>query len=170
MWKASSCRPPPEVHDALGADGADPLGSDRSQIAEESIHVVSEDPMGTREQLGRIDEVAGALLLNDDLGMREGRGDVAHAAGVIEMDVSDHDRGEILRADAEGGEGPDHLGRAARGSRLHQAWSAAADEVARGDALVSAHAGIDVEHVVPEILDEVRRRGWLRHGGSMSRP
>ena len=79
---------------------------------------------GAVHQLARVGEVARAALVDDDLGRRIGRGQVADAAGVVEVDVGDRDRREVVRADAQRVECALHRGRRSRGAGLDQARAA----------------------------------------------
>src|SRR6185437_14563192 len=100
--------------------------------------------------LFRSREVPCATLVHDDLRRREHRGDVAGAPRVIEMDVRDHDGGQVAGADPQPGEGIADDRRGWRGSRLHQARPVTPDQVAGGDPVVPGHPGVDLEHLVPE--------------------
>jgi hypothetical protein len=91
-----------------------------------------------------------AALVHDDPRRREHRGDVAGPARVVEVDVRDHDRGQVARADPEAGQGVADDRRGRRGPRFHQARPVAPDQVARGDPVVPGHPGVDLEHLVPE--------------------
>jgi hypothetical protein len=105
--------------------------------------------------------------VDHDLGLREHRGDVPGPAGVVQVDVGDHDGGQIPRADAQAGECvPDHR-RRRRGARLDEARPLRPDQVAGGDLVVAGHPGVDFEHVIPERPDAavaVRAAFCLVHG------
>ncbi len=131
---------------------------DRQEVAEQAVHHVAEHSVRAGHQLAGVGEVACALLMHHDLGVREGGRDVADAARVIEVDVGDDDGGEIGRIHPQLGEGADDEVSGASRPCLDEAGPAAPDEVARRDALVAAHAGVDVEDVVAQVLDDLRHR------------
>ncbi len=148
----------PEVDRADVAEHHQALLWNREEVAEQSVHVVAEDPVRAGHELAGIGEVTSASLVHDDLRVREGCGDVADSAGVVEVDVRDDDGGEVGRVDAELGEGADDEIRGARRAGLDEAGPAAPDQVAGRDALVAAHAGVDVEDVAAQVLDDLRHR------------
>jgi hypothetical protein len=91
-----------------------------------------------------------AALVHDDPGRREHGGDVSGAARMVEMDVRDHDRRQVVGPHPEPGQGvADHRGRR-RGSRLHQARPVPPDQVAGGDPFVPGHPGVDLEDLVSQ--------------------
>jgi len=63
----------------------------------------------------------GAAFMHHNIGAGEHRSDVADPAGVVQVNVRDHNGGEVTRAYAEAGERiPDDRGRR-RCAGLHQA-------------------------------------------------
>jgi hypothetical protein len=54
-------------------------------------------------QPARVGQVPRALLVHHDLRAAEHRGDVAHAARVVQVDVRDHDGSEVASPDPERG-------------------------------------------------------------------
>ena len=77
-------------------DRTDPLGWRRQQLAEQLVQLVAVDHPRAGHQPGRVGEVPGAAFMHDDLRARVRLRQVADSAGVIEMDVRDHDRRQIL--------------------------------------------------------------------------
>ena len=113
-----SCRAEVVLGVARRVDGGEhPVGTDASSSPSSSTwtraaSVGVEPPVERVEQVavdhGRgvdeaagVDQVAGALLVDVDGGLGEGPGHVAHAAGVVEVDVGDHDVGQVVGGDAE---------------------------------------------------------------------
>ena len=72
----------------------------------------------------RIREVPCPLLVDDDLSRREHRRDVADPAGMIQVNVRDHDRGQVTWRDPERGERGLHDRGRGRRPRLNQAGPA----------------------------------------------
>ena len=130
------------------------------QPAVEGVEQVAVDHGRGVDQPGRVDQVAGPLLVDVDGGLREGPGHVAHAAGVVEVDVGDHDVGQVVGRDAEvvqGGEQGGHRGLAAG---LDQHRLGAVDQVPGGDPLPAPEEGVDLVDAVGD---------QLRHGGTLAR-
>jgi fructose-1,6-bisphosphatase/sedoheptulose 1,7-bisphosphatase-like protein len=96
--------------------------------------------------------------VHDDLGPWKRGGEIAHSSGVVEMDMGDDDGREVIGADAERVEGVHNLPRGSRGTGLDEARTLAADEIARGDAVIAAHLGVDE----PDLVAEVDRANVLR--------
>jgi len=146
-------QPPPaaEVDGAAFLDGRDALGGRRVHRAEQVVQRAPVHAAGTGHQPGRVSQVTRAALMHDDLGVRVHGGDVAHAAGVVQVDVRDHHRRQVLRADPQGGQRVTDHRRRRRGARLHQARPVAENQVAGRDALVTGHPGIDLVHIIPEL-------------------
>jgi len=135
------------------AERYQPFGWHGAKVPEEPIHVDTEDPMGAGEESARIGKVARTSLMDDDLRLREGCGDITDAAGMVQVDVRDDDCRQVIGADAELVEpSDDHAGRTGC-ARLNQTRTTAADDVARGDALVSPHPRIEMEDLVPQCLN-----------------
>ena len=143
-------------HDAVGGDGR--------EHAEEPVERVAVDHPGAGHEPARVGQVPRAPLVHDDLRPRVHRRDVAGAARVVEVDVRDHDGGEVPGADPEPGQGvADHRG-GRRGPGLHQARPVAADQVARRDPVVPGHPGIDLEHLMPQRGNSVVHRVIVADG------
>src|SRR5690606_32802576 len=152
------------------AHRADPAGVGGAHLAEEHVQLVAPDHPGRAHQPGGVGEVPGAALVHHDLGPGEHPGDVADAAGVVEVDVGDDDGGQVGGADAEGGQAvPEHLGRAG-GADLHHAGPLGADQVAGGDARVAGHPGVDGEHLVAQCGDALLGGAARVHGTESSPP
>jgi hypothetical protein len=110
--------------------------------------------------------------VDHDLGFREHRGDVSHPAGVVKVNMGDHDSGQVPRPDAQAGECvPDHRCRR-RGARLDQARPLRPDQVPGGDLVVAGHPGVDLEHLMPERGDAIGGRAafCLDHGVIVPEP
>ena len=147
-----------EVDGVAVGEGAHARRVGGEQAPEQLVEHRSEHPGSACQQAARVDEVAGAGRVHDHLRPGECRGQVADAAGVVEVDVRDHDRGEVVRPDAQGLERADHLvGRRGR-ARLDERRTLASDQVAGGDPVVPAHPGVDEPDVVPEV-DRFRGAG-----------
>ncbi len=113
--------PASQVDHARALDRANPVGRGRRERAEEGIEFVAVHHSRAGHEPGRIGQMPGAQFVHDDLSAGEHPGDIADAAGVVQVDVRDHDRGEVVRADAERGQGiPDHRSRG-RGAGLDEA-------------------------------------------------
>ena len=164
-------RPPPRSIAPDVAEGADPGGVGRGEQPEDVVEDAPEDAAGAGHQPLGVDEVPGAALVDDDLGAGEHRGQRAHAAGVVEVDVRDDDRREVAGADAQRGERGLHDRRGRRGARLDQAGPVAADEVGRGDAGVAGHLRVEREDLVAELggdaVHSVLPLPWLSTGWSV---
>ena len=94
---------------------------------------------------GRVDEVAGALLVDVDGGVGKGAGHVADAAGVVEVDVGDGDAGQVVGADAEVVERGEQRRHRRLAARLDQHRRRPLDQVAGGDPLPPAEQRVDLE-------------------------
>ena len=84
------------------ADGTDARSGDGEHVSVERAHPFL--PVRARrggDQARRVDQVAGARLVDPYRGARVARKQRAGAAGVIHVDVRDHDVREIVRVDAE---------------------------------------------------------------------
>jgi hypothetical protein len=141
--------------------GHDAVGRHRGQHAEEPVQGVTVDQPGAGHQPARVGEMPRAQLVHDDLGRREHRGDIARTTRVVEVDVRDHDGGEVIRADPQPAEGIAHHRGRRRRARLDQARAVALDQVTCRDSLVAGHPGVDLEHPVSQISD-IRSRS-ARH-------
>jgi hypothetical protein len=78
-------------------------------------------------------------------GPREGGGHVAHPAGVVEVDVGDDDGGEGVGAHAELVEGGQQGGDRGLAAGLDQNGRRAVDQVAGGQPVPAAEAGVDLD-------------------------
>ena len=139
-----------EVDRAPLLDRPDALGRGGCQLAEQPVQVVAVDPPCAVHQAARVGEVAGAQFVDHDLRRREHPGDVAHAAGMVQVDVGDHHRGQVARPHAQRGERVPHHRRRRRRPGLHQARTVGEDQVSGGNLAVSRHPGVDLEHIVPQ--------------------
>lgn len=98
--------------------------------------------------------MAGAAFVDHNLGMGKSSGDIANSAGMVEMDVCNHDRCEVVGSHAKFCQGSDDHGGGKRRSGLHQARFGSPNEVTRRDAGMACHLRIDREDVVAKILDD----------------
>jgi hypothetical protein len=145
----------------------DAPGRGGCQHAEQRVQLAAVDAARAVHQPARIGQVPGPPLMDHDLGGRVHRGDVPHSAGVVQVDVGDHDGGQVPGADAQARERVADHRRRRRGARLDQARPLRPDQVAGGDLVVAGHPGVDLEHLVPEGPDTVIAGGapfCLVHG------
>ena len=142
-----------EVHHAGVVQGPDPVGGNRREPAEQPVKRVPEGHLGARHEQARIGEMGRAPLVDDDLGPWVGGGDVAGAAGVVQVDVRDHHGRQVAGPDPERGQCPPHDRGRRGGPGLDQARTAAPDQVPGGDSRVPGHPGVDLEDLVTEIGD-----------------
>ena len=140
----------------------DAVGGNGNEHAEKPVKRGAIDHPGTGHQPARVGEVPRAPLVRDDLGRREHRGDVAGPARVIQVNMSDHDGGQVVGADPEPGQCVTDHRRGRRRPGFHQARPVGPDQVAGRDPVVSGHPGVDLEYLVPEIGD-VRRFDSFSH-------
>ena len=146
-----------EIDDAHIAEGDDASGVGGFEVAEELLHDRTEDAMRARDEPARVHQVARASLVDDHLGAGECLSDIADSTRVIEVDVRHHDGGQVVRAQPEGRECiNDRRSRQCR-ARLDEAGAVRSDEVAGGDARVSAQQGVDLEDLVTEIGHSIHR-------------
>jgi hypothetical protein len=155
-----------EIDGAGVFQGHDAVGRHRGQHAEEPVQGVTVDQPGAGHQPARVGEMPRAQLVHDDLSRREHRGDIARTTRVVEVDMRDHDGGEVIRADPQPAEGVPHYRGGRRGARLDQARPVTLDQVTCRDSLVAGHPGVDLEHPVSQIGDirslSARRRRLTR--------
>jgi hypothetical protein len=110
------------------------------------------------QQLRGVGEVRGAALMYPHGRAREVGSEGAGASCVVEVDVSDHDVREVLRAHSEVPQaGPDGV-HARRRSGLHERRLRGVEQVARGHPAAPAHHRVDRR-------DTRRGLEGLRHGG-----
>jgi hypothetical protein len=123
---------------------AHPVGGRRRQPAVERVEQVAVDEGGRADQAVGVHQVASPLLVDEHRRPGEGRGDVADAARVVEVDVGHDDGGQVCGAETEGVQlGQDGRQRALA-ARLPQAGLGPLDEVPRGDLAPSAEQGVDL--------------------------
>ena len=113
--------PVPEVDHAHVGQRAQPVGVHRDHGAEEHVERVPVHHSRARHQPRRVGQVPRSLLMHHDLRAAEHLRDVPDAAGVVEVDVRDHDRGQVVRPDPERGERRLHHRSGGGRPRLHQA-------------------------------------------------
>ena len=89
--------------------------------------------------------------MHDDLGIRERRRQVTDTASMVEVDMRDHDGGEVIWADAQVGEGFHHRVGTTRGAGFDDARLTTADAVTGRDAVVATHPGVDHVDVVTQL-------------------
>ncbi len=94
--------------------------------------------------------MASPLLVHVHRGLRERLRDVAHAAGVVEMDVGDGDAGQVFGPDAEVVERGEQHGDRALAARLDEHRGIALDEVAGGHALPAPEQRVDLDDAVTD--------------------
>ena len=143
--------PVPEVDAAHVVQRDDPVRGDRRQLPEKPVERGSVHRAGAGHQAARVGEVPCALDVHYDLRARVHGRDVAGAARVVEVDVRDHDRGQVRRSDPQGGERGPHYRRGRRGACFHEARPAAPDQVPGRYACVPGHPGVDLEDIAAEV-------------------
>jgi hypothetical protein len=120
----------PVFRDWLGLDVELPLVADRRTRA--------------RDQPRGVDEVGRAALVDVHVGVRAGLGEDARAAGVVEVNVREHDRREVRPGDAdlvEGREDPVGVGADAR---VDDGGPVGLKQVDGAVAVGVVHTGVDV--------------------------
>ena len=93
--------PVPEVNRPHVVERAQPVGGYRHHRAEERVERVPVHHPRAGHQPGGVGQVPRALLVHHDLRGAEHRGDVAHAARVVQMNMRDDDGSEIRSPDPE---------------------------------------------------------------------
>ena len=106
-------------------------GGNGSEHAEKPVERVAVDQPGAGHEPAGVGEVPRAPLVHDDLGRREHRGDVAGPARVVEVNMGDHDGGQVVGADPEPGQCVTDHRRGRRGPGFHQARPVGPDQVRR---------------------------------------
>ena len=148
------------------------LGGRRIEPAVERVEQVAVDHRRAVDEPVRVDEVAGALLVHVDGRVGKRAGDVADAAGVVEVDVGDGDAGEVGRRDVELGQRVEQRVDGGLAAGLDQHRLGALDQVAGRDVVPAAEQRVDLDdagadpgvhpptlpHVVPSIPDGCRSR------------
>ena len=81
---------------------AHPVGGRRRQPAVERVEQVAVDEGGRADQAVGVHQVASPLLVDEHRRPGEGRGDVADAARVVEVDVGHDDGGQVGGAETRG--------------------------------------------------------------------
>ena len=123
------------------------------KFAEKGVHVVAKDPSRRRHQARGIGEVARSAFVHDNCCLRVGPGDISDPTRVIEVDMGNHHRGEIMGTDTESRQGGHHGGGAEGSSRFNESGPVSPNEVASGDARVPAHLRVYLEDVITEVND-----------------
>ena len=139
----------------------DPGGFGRRQAPVQRVEEVPVDHGRRVDQSARVDQVAGPLLVDVDRGLREGEGHVAHPAGVVEVDVGDHDVGQVLGLEAQPVQRREQGGHRGLATGLDQGRLRSLEQIPGGDPLPAPQQGVDLEHVLRDA------RG---HNGTMSHP
>src|SRR5690606_38881735 len=137
-----------------------PLGGGGRQPPVERVEQVAVDHRRAAHQPGRVDEVPGPPLVHVDRRLGEGRGHVAHPAGVVEVDVGDRHTRQLAGVDAELGQGGEQVGHRCLAAGLDQHRGVAGDEVAGGHLVPAPEQGVDLQdpgcdlgvHVTPSVL------------------
>src|SRR5207302_9488315 len=89
---------PAEVQDRPRLDRAYAAFRYRLQRTKRRVEPVAEDAVGAGHQLRWVGEVTSALGVNDDLALGEQARDVAGRAPVVEMDVREDERCDVVRS------------------------------------------------------------------------
>ena len=97
----------------------DPVGGNGSEHAEKPVERGAIDHPGAGHQPAGVGKVPRAPLVHDDLGRREHRGDVAGPARVVQVNMGDHDGGQVVGADPEPGQCVTDHRRGRRGPGFH---------------------------------------------------
>ena len=134
---------PAEVDDLAVLGRLDPGRLDRGEPAVDGLHQRAVDPGRAGQQPRRVDQVPGPGRVHDHGGVGEGPDQVADPAGVVEVDVGDHDPGQVGRVEPGPGhpvgDRPGHLGR----PRLDQRRPLAGEQEPGGDLRRAPHVGVD---------------------------
>ena len=93
---------PAEVQDRPRLDRTDAVLRYRLQRPERRVEPVAEDAVGAGHQLRWVGEVPRALGVNDDVRLREQARHVAGCAPVVEMDVREDERCDVVRSQPKG--------------------------------------------------------------------
>ena len=125
---------------------ANPIGGCGRQAAVEAVQQLAVDHRRRPHQPFRIHQMPGALLVHVHGRFRERGGDVAHATGVVEVDVGDDDAGQVIGGHAEVGQLGQHGGERALTAGLDEARLGALDQVARRHLTPSTQPGVDLDH------------------------
>jgi hypothetical protein len=114
------------------------------------------DACGARDEAGRVDEMGRAALVHPDGGVREALGELTDAARVIQMDMGQHDVGELAGGHPERAErrGDRFDGRARSG--LDQCRLRGLEEVGGGVASSAPHERVDRRDAVGDGEDDGR--------------
>jgi hypothetical protein len=135
--------PATEVEDVTVGDAADPLDGDRGAVAVDGVVQLAVDAAGAGVQPVRRDEMAGADLADDHRGPWERGGDVASAARVVEVDVAEHEVGEVAGAHSQTAQCGDHRADAERGPALHEGGPWRVEQVTGGDSIEAGRQRVD---------------------------
>jgi hypothetical protein len=98
----------------------DALRRGRVEPSVEAVEERAVDLLGRRHQPGRVDQVAGAALVDVDRRLRERPGHVADPAGVVEVDVGHGHAGQVVGRDPEAVEGGEQRRDRALAARLDE--------------------------------------------------
>ena len=109
----------------------------------------------------------GAPLVDVHRGLRERRGHVAHAPGVVEVDVGDGHAGQVVGGDAQVVEGREQVRDRGLAAGLDQDRGVAGDQVAGRDLVPAAEQRVDLQdarcdlgvHVTPSVRPALPGRG-----------
>src|ERR687897_1512175 len=138
---------------AVGRDGdlltvgqhVDALGRRRGEPPVEGVEQVAVDHCRAVDELGGVDQVPSAPLVDVDGGVGERGGHVAHAPRVVEVDVGDRDAGELAGVDPEVDQGGEQRRYRRLAAGLDQHGGITCDEVAGRDLLPAAEQGVDLQ-------------------------
>jgi hypothetical protein len=153
-----------EVEPVPVRDAEQPVGGDRRARAVDRVVERSVDLPCRRVEPGRVVQVARPHLAHDDRGVREGRGDVPRAAGVVEVDVGEHQVREVVRVESELGEPPQDVVDGPRRTALDQCRAGRVEQVAGGHRGHPAGHRVDGQDAVVVALDRRRRHLALVRG------
>ena len=130
-------------------DGAQALRRHGVHGAEERPEpLLAVDPARAGHQLGRVCQMRGAPLLDPYRGPGEVAGQRADPARMVEVDVGEHDVGQVLRPEVELGQAGQHRVDRGGGPGLDQRGLVPVQQVAGGHRGSPTHPGVDARDAV----------------------
>src|SRR5699024_5343952 len=112
-------------------------------VSEECLQAVTPHHLGAGHETTGVGQVSGAALVHHDLRVGEQGGHVAGAAGMVEVDVGDHDGGQVLRCQTQRDDGVLEDGDGSGCTHFDDAGAFGADQVTRHDPRVTGEHGVD---------------------------
>src|SRR5581483_7209960 len=97
-----------------------PFLRDRDHSSVQAIEQLTVDPRGGVDETRGIDEVARTVLVHDDCCFWKGRGKIAIATGVVEVDMRNDDPAQIVGVQSERCQRPLNGGNRTLRPRLYQ--------------------------------------------------